>query len=34
MVRFTERYDELVHRTSTLKTKKKKKKKKIYDIKI
>ena len=33
MVRFTERYDELVHRTSTLKTKKKKKKK-IDDIKI
>ena len=29
-----ERYDELVHRTSTLKTKKKKKKKKIDDIKI
>lgn len=30
MVRFTERYDELVHKTSTLTTKKKKK----IDIKI
>lgn len=31
MVRFTERYDELVHKTSTLTTKKKKK---FDDIKI